>query len=200
MKSCPIIPPKFDVATLGFHRSKKKLPTPIGDNQLTTWWKDGEATITKKLKEKRDVLVREATNKFILEHLGASMGTLIESIGPDIINVERNSMFNGILTIELLAKSYGTLLGIAANYGIKTNEYKVQVVRKRYSPAKLTMDFAKRHEPEYLASLPDVTKAAFRELMQEKYGKFGLELHSDDESDACVVFDYWYEEIFLKGE
>jgi phosphoheptose isomerase len=32
--------------------------------------------------------------------------------------------------------------------------------------------------------------------MNKKYGQFGLELHTDDESDACVVFDYWYEDVF----
>jgi len=92
----------------------------------------------------------------------------------------------------------GTLVGIAGSKGIPINEYKVQTVRKRYEPAKLVREFANKHTSEYIASLPDVTKAAFRDLMQEKYGKYGLELHSDDEGDACVVFDYWYEEV-LKG-
>ncbi len=198
MKSCPIIPVKFCASRLGFMKSKKKLPTKEGGHEkVNTWWIKGEKSVSKALKKQRDIKVREAQNNFYLTNLSSSMAKIIEGINPDVINVEKNAMFNGILTIELLAKLMGTLIGIAARNNIPLNEYKVPVVRKKHKPAKLVQQFARNHSSDYIASLPDVTKAALRDKMQKKYGKYGLVMQTDDEGDACVVFDYWYEDVYL---
>lgn len=195
MKSCPIIPPKFCPSRLGFMKSKKSLPYSKGS--LNTYYYKGEKSITKKEKSKRDLLVREETNNFLLTELSKEMNFLIENIKPDLVNIEKNAMFRGTLTIELLARLHGTLVGIVSSKNIPFNEYRVQVVRKKHNPAKLVQDFVSNKSPEYIASLPDTTKAALRELMQAKYAKYGLDIHTDDESDAVCVFDYWYENVFL---
>jgi hypothetical protein len=136
MKSCPIFPPKYDVSAVGFMKSKKKLPSIRGNKELNTWARPGETHISETEKKHRDVMVRELEKHFILTHISQKVGDYIENIAPNVINVEKNSMFNGILTIELLAKLMGTLIGIAGDRGIPLNEYKVQTVRKRYNPAK----------------------------------------------------------------
>ena len=129
MKSCPIMPAKFDPSSLGFMKSKKKLPTKNGEEEINTWCYKGEKTVSKAEKKKRDIRVREEQNKFLLSQISRSIGEIIDTVQPDLINVEKNAMFNGILTIELLAKVMGTLIGIASSKGIPFNEYKVQTVR-----------------------------------------------------------------------
>lgn len=197
MRSCPIMPPKLDVRILGLMRTKKKLPTPSGNKLLSTWYQNGEHTVTEKEKKRRDVFVREKENNFKLANMSATMGNIINNIKPNVMSVEQNAMFNGVLTIALLAEVMGTLVGIAGNDGTPLNKYKVSTVREAHNVAKLVKEFAKKHTPEYLVSLPDITKAALRDKMQTKYGIYGLDLKTDDEGDAAVVFDYWYNNVYL---
>jgi hypothetical protein len=121
------------------------------------------------------------------------MGGMIDKINPDLILVEKNAAFNGILTTVLLAKVMGSLLGIAGFKGIPVKEYPVITVRKHHNVADLVKEFVRGKTAQELQALPDITKAALRDLMFKKYGKYGIIFQTDDESDACVVFDYWYE-------
>ena len=196
--STPILPKKIDITKeFGYCKSKKKLPVKEGSREeVNTYYIKGENFVSKAEKKRRDIKVRQAQNLFILTHMSKDIGDIVNGIKPDLILYEKNAIFNGILTIELLAKLAGTLVGIAGSMSIPVEEYKVQTVRKRHNPTKLVKDFVKGKDENYIASLPDVTKAALRELMNNKYSKYGLNMLSDDESDACVVFDYWYEEIY----
>lgn len=198
MLSTPIVPKKFDITKeFGFMKSKKKLPTKPGGNELVnTYCRRGEESVSKDEKKRRDVSVRQKQNLFILTQMSKDIGDIVDGVKPSVIAYEKNAIFNGILTIELLAKLSGTLVGIAGSHGIPIYEYPVQRVRKRHHPAQLVKEFVKGKDSIYIQSLDDVTKAALREKMQQKYGQYGLELKSDDEGDAAVVFDYWYEEVY----
>ena len=190
--SAPIIPKQFSPICLGYKASKKKLKTKSGE-LLNTYWKDGEVEITKVEKAKRDKEVRAKKDIYVLEYIGKQMGDMIDRIKPDLILVEKNAAFNGILTTVLLAKVMGSLLGIAGYKGIPVVEYPVSQVRAHHNVAKLVKEFVKGKTQEELQALPDITKAALRELMYNKYKDLGILFQTDDESDACVVFDYWYE-------
>lgn len=96
VRSCPIMPPRFDINSLGFMKTKKKLPTPSGNKLLSTWYQNGEHTVSEKEKKRRDVLVRERDNLFKLTNMSATMGNIIKIIGPDVMSVEQNAMFNGV--------------------------------------------------------------------------------------------------------
>ena len=189
IKSCPIIPKDFDAATLGYLSSKKKLPIKNG-TMVNTYAKPGETSISLETKKKRDTQVRAQKDIFILTTISKQMAGLVDAIQPDLILVEKNSIFNGILTSILLAKVMGTLLGLAGRLSIPVQEYPVGTVRKGHHVAKLVQEFAERHTLEQLKAIPDIAKRALGEVMSKKYG---LIFQTDDESDACVVFDYWYE-------
>lgn len=192
--SCPIIPEPFDVTKLGFLKSKKKIKTKNG-KEVNAWVKPNETVISEKEKKERDRLVRSQKDIFILENIGSQIGKLIKEIKPDLILVEKNAIFNGILTSVLLAKVMGTLLGIAGMFNIPVKEYAVNVVRQPYNIAQLTKQFVENKTLEELKTIPDVTKRALRQLMQSKYP--GIQFQTDDESDACVVFDYWFNYEYL---
>lgn len=197
MLSCPIIPNKFSPECLGYMKSKKKLPTPKSGELLNTYYKEGETTITKAEKQRRDREVRGAKDIYVLQQISKTMGELINSVKPDLVLVEKNvAGYNGMLTIVLLAKVMGTLVGICGMLGIELKEYPVNTVRKILNVAQLVNTFTKNRTPEELIKIPDITKRALREKMSELYGQFGVRFQTDDESDACVVFNYWFAEIF----
>lgn len=191
IKSCPIIPPKFTPSVLGYNNSKKKLPTKGGE-MLNTYWINGETVITKAEKERRDNQVRAQKDIYVLEHIGKTIGTMLQQIKPDLVIVEKNSAFNGILTTVLLAKVMGGLVNLAGLFGIPLKEYPVAKVRKHFNVSTLVKEFVTGKTDEELQKIPDITKRALREFLQKKYGHLGIQFQTDDESDACVVFDYWY--------
>lgn len=196
VKSCPIIPKPLSPTELGFRKSKKKLPTKTGE-MLNTYYKDGETIISKSEKRKRDVLYRTSNNSHVLKYISLNINELVDKINPDLIIVEKNKIFNGILTSVLLGEIMGILVGAAGSKNIQVIPFDVNVVRKPLNVTKVVQDFCKGKTEKELNALPDVTKRALRELMEKKYGKYGLKCSTDDESDACVVFDYWYNHKFL---
>ena len=195
VKSCPIIPKKFSPEQLGYKKSKKKLPTPKSGEFLNTYYKEGETTITKTEKMRRDREVRIQENLFILDYIGKQISVIVDTIKPDIIIVEKNEIFNGILTSVLLGKVMGVLIGIASSHSIPLKEYKVSKVRGIIDLTETVKKFVESVTEDELRKVPDITKRALRKLMESKYGQYGLECKTDDESDACVVFNYWLNEI-----
>lgn len=196
VKSCPIIPRKFSPEKLGYMRSKKRLPTAKSGEVLNTYYKQGEATISKSEKQKRDREVRIKGNLFTLEYIGKQISLIISEVKPDIILVEKNEIFNGVLTSVLLGKVMGVLIGVASSYSIPVNdEFKVSKVRSIIDLKKAVKSLVESLSEDEIKKVPDVTKRALRKLMEEKYGEYGLVCKTDDESDACVVFNYWLEVI-----
>lgn len=189
--SCPIIPRKFSPISLGYKPSKKKMPTPRTGESVNTYWKDGEKTISKSEKERRDREIRKAANLFVLDYIGREMGNLINHIKPDLILVERNAAFNGILTTVLLAKIFGNLTGIAGFLQIPLKEYTVAEVRSIHNIPQLIKNFVSIRTTDELKLIPDITKAALREEMYKIYRDKGIVFQTDDESDSCVVLHYW---------
>lgn len=199
IKSMPIIPPNYKPSELGYLNSKKKVYTShTKSEQVNSYVKQGEVTVGKTEKRRRDVEVRNAKNLFVLDYIGRSLSTVIKAVKPEIILVEKNEIFNGVLTSVLLGKVMGVLLGIAAENGIQVKEFKVTTVRSILDLVNITRDLTRDMDSSEVNKIPDVTKRALRVYMNNKYGEKGLECHTDDESDACVVFNYYYEKC-IKG-
>lgn len=198
VKSCPIIPPKFNPETIGYQKTKKKLADKNGVF-FNTYYRSGEHSISKTEKIKRDREVRLAANNYVMDYIGGQISKIADVIEPDLIIAEKNEIFNGILTSILLSKIFGILLGVSSSHRIPCDDFKVTVVRSIIPVVKVTREYANSVSEDELKRIPDITKRALRILMEKTYGRYGLSCSTDDESDACVVFHYWYEEIYKKG-
>ena len=189
IRSCPIIPPKFNVEGIGFLKSKKDIKN--GRCQCYVFAGENIAKITLKECRQRNVLVRQSKNRFILRYISEEINDILGIINPTLVLVERNECFNGVLTTKLLGEVMGTLYGVCGSQGIPIEEYPVNLVRKEYNCAKLCKELCIRKSEEELMKIPDITKRAIREMLEAKYGFYKLKFQTDDESDACLIFDYW---------
>lgn len=189
--SVPVMPPKFDPQTLGYKRSKAKIQTPKG-KPINAYIRPGETVLSEAEKKRRDREVRGAKDIFVLQSIGDEIKTRIWQIEPDLVLVEKNNIFNGQLTTVLLAKLMGVLVGVTGAMGIELKEYSVTSARSIFNMAKLTKEFAAGKTVDELQSIPDKAKRALREEMTRLYGQYGVRFLTDDESDACVIFHYWY--------
>lgn len=193
VKSCPIIPPAYSPEELGYKKSKKKLPTPKSGEFLNTYYRAGETVITKQEKKRRDAEVRAKKDIYVLDYIGKQISNIITTINPDIIVVEKNEIFNGVLTSVLLGKVMGVLLGISASNNIPVLDFKVKLVRSILPVNSIVKTYTETLTKEQVKEIPDMTKRALRVHMESIYGKYGLSCNTDDESDACVVWHYYFE-------
>ena len=190
--SCPVIPSKFDVTRVGYKRSKAKIKTRGGE-YINSYIKEGEKEITKQEKKRRDIEVRNNSNLHALSYISTQIEKIVTMIKPNVVLVEKNKIFNGVLTSVLLGKVMGVLVGITTSKGIPLKEYEVATVRKNINIVKCIEELVSELSQEEIDKIPDITKRALRKYMEKKYGKYGLKCSTDDESDACVVFDHWLE-------
>lgn len=193
--STPVIPQKFDVSSLGFFKTKKRYKNKEGKEYLA-YTKDGETYVAEALAKRRNVQVRHEANNFKMKNIGAQLDMIIKNIQPNIIVIERNKTFNSVLTSSLLAEVMGLVEGVASANNIPLYKFTVEEVRKSINTARLVKLFAMQRTPEELSSCKDVTKEAIQDYMMAEYAKYGFKPATLDESDACLIFHYWYNNIF----
>lgn len=193
--SAPVIPHKFDVSSLGYMKTKRKYKNKDG-KEYSAYTISGESTVSEALAKKRNVQVRHERNNFKIKNIGSQLDMIIKNIQPDIIAIEKNKTFNSVLTSALLAEVMGLVEGVAASNGIPLYKYTVEEVRKSINTAKLVKLFAMQKTPEELSNCKDVTKEAIQDYMIVEYGKYGFSPATLDESDACLIFHYWYNNVF----
>ena len=181
--STPIIPPKYQ--SPNYLKSKKYLTSNKGP--ILTWAKSGESKITAQEKKHRDVEVRNEKDLCVISYISREMDEIIGRVTPDLIIVEKNEIFNGILTSILLAKCMGSLQSIAGIRKIPIIEYRVNDVRAPYNVFKLILSMIDGKSADELKKIPDKAKRAIRMMLEEKYN---IGFQTDDESDACLLIDY----------
>lgn len=111
-KTLAIIPKKLTAKDLGYTTEKPKKIDSRG-NQFLGLLKPEEYTISKKEAERRISEYKQFVHRELLKNIGDQCGLYLEKINPDIIAIERNKSFNGILTTKLLAEIAGGIYFIA---------------------------------------------------------------------------------------
>lgn len=185
--SAPIIPSKFDVTSLGYLKTKRKMP-----GGFLSYVKNKDEKVSKTESKKRNVEVRHKQNNHKAKDIGTQLSYLIRETKPDLVLVERNKIFNSQLTSVLLGEVMGIVEGVCASHNIKLEKFTVEEMRKSINSAKLVKEFTNKKTEQELFSMEDVTKEAIKDYLIEIYGKYGFNPSTLDESDACLVFHYWF--------
>lgn len=193
MKTSPIVPKPFSAESLGYLKSKKQVSS--GKDTITSWVKPGEDQVSKVEKKRRDAQVRAAKDKHLIGYIGSTLGRMFELLQPTLVLVEKNEIFNGILTSVLLAKIMGSLQTICALKNIPFEEIRVRQIREAYDIKAISKEYLKYLEENDIKTFTDMTKEAIGHHLKKKYGQFNIAFLTNDESDAVAVFDYWYERI-----
>lgn len=191
MQTSPIVPKPFSAEALGYLKTKKKVSS--GKDMITAWVKPGEEKITKVEKKRRDSEVRSAKDQHLIREIGSTLGRLVDALQPTLILVEKNEIFNGILTSVLLAKIMGSLQAICAIKEIPFEEIRVRKIREAYDIKSMSGEYQKYMESNGIDTFTDMTKEAIGHHLKTKYKQFNISFLTNDESDAVAVFDYWYE-------
>jgi len=194
-----IRPKRYDPKELGFvNKSRKKIKTPNG-LEINAFLYEGETSISKSEKLKRDVLVRKEKRLCQIESINKQLNKLLEEFSPDLILVEQNMSFRSQTSTKRLGEVAGSLHFYANSKDIPIKEFNLNTLRGSIDLRNIRREFVKRKTVEELKKLKDVTKASIRDylLSLNRYKTLdkGINL---DESDSLLVFDYWYRKEILK--
>lgn len=125
VKTIPLYPKRIDGTTLGYTTKK---PKKIGDGYLA-FLKPGEHHISQAEAKRRASTYKVLEHRHLLLDIYSQIGNLLQKVRFDVLIIERNSSFNGILTTKLLAEIAGGLFALAAIFRTQFYDLNESTVR-----------------------------------------------------------------------
>jgi hypothetical protein len=198
VKTLPVIPERPSAKELGYTTQQPK-HIEYNGNRFTGLLKPGEASIPKNRARKRIAEFKSFSHRSLLTNIGEQCGYFLDKVNPDVIAIERNMPFNGVLTTKLLAEIAGGLYFYAGAKDIPIYDFDVHVIR-----AKIRNDikeFSRYKSDDYKMSVD--TKWEIYCRLRSYYEKnhpdlINFENMTLDESDSLAVFYYLYTEALFK--
>lgn len=195
----PIKPERADGLLFGFTTRNKKPITLRSGEVIKTYLKEGEVLISKAEAKVRNALVKNDAHTYLLKDIAWKIGSLIKNVKPDVIVIERNESFRGVLTTKLLAEIAGGVYCLAGIMEKPMYSYNVTTVRALMNKLVRQNTFY-NDAGEVIAD----TKMIFKEKNKVILEQLGLTVKgfdeaSLDESDslACLLYYFFHE---IKGE
>jgi hypothetical protein len=147
--------------------------------------------ISKTEKERRDSLVRKASEETRLHTTSKEISRYFKEFQPSVILMEANMSFRSMEVTRKLAEVAGALQALAAANDIPIHKINVHTARARYDIYGAMEKLARTLTPEQKKRV-DMTKETVKFILFNKYIGYGLNTHmTTDESDALLLLDYW---------
>lgn len=108
VKTLAIIPESVSALDLGY-TTKEPKKIHYNGNTFKGLLKPGETFTSKSTAKKRLAEFKNYSHRQLLKDIGKQCGFFLEKVKPDILAIEKNKSFNGILTTKLLAEIAGGL-------------------------------------------------------------------------------------------
>lgn len=130
IRTLAVIPEKPSGKELGFTTKDTKKIHSNG-NIFQGFLYPDETTISQKEAKLRIALLKNHSHRSLLKNIGKQLGYYIEKVKPDVIAIEKNASFNGILTTKLLAEIAGGIYFIAGARNIPMYDYSEATIRAK---------------------------------------------------------------------
>lgn len=200
-KTLPIVPKRPTGLDFGYTTKKPKKITTKG-NTYNAFLKPDEILISKTEAEKRNKDFKVLEHNYLLRNIGAQCGKYLSKIKPDIVAIERNKSFNGILTTKLLAEIAGGIYFYCGANDMSLYDWDEATVR-----AKIRRDintFERTIDGSEGSEVVLDTKweifCRLRAYFSKNFpGVFDFSKMTLDESDSLAVFYYLFTTV-IKGD
>ena len=198
VRTLAVIPDKPNGYDAGYTTQNPKVIEHNGI-RFRSYLKPGEISISKTEGEKRVAEFKNMKHRLLLKNIGKQCGQLMNMVKPDVIALEKNKSFNGILTTKLLAEIAGGIYFYAGMRDIPLYDVDESVVRS----------FIRKTIPDYSLYGDDADKIAIdvkweihcrlKKFFESEYpGLLDFKNMTMDESDALAVFYYLLKSEKLK--
>jgi hypothetical protein len=191
-KTLAVIPEKINARDLGF---RTKGVTEKGLFKL------GELKTSKKEQVNRLRVFKNTRHNLLLTNIGKQIGRFLLEIKPNIIAIERNKSFKGILTTKLLAEIAGGLYFWAGAFQIPIYDWDESEIRAKIRKDIPHIDLAHPVTGQTALDTKWEIQCRLRVFFEKHYpGMFDFSNMTLDESDSLAVFYYLYTTIISNKE
>lgn len=189
----PIIPKRADGKLFGFTTKNKKKVELRGGQTINTFLKEGEVTISKKEAARRNRMVKEEAHTYLLKDIGKQLGYILFELQPDVIVLERNEAFGGILTTKLLGEIAGGIYFWAGFFDVELASYNARTMRSLLNKHVRGAD-VRNGDGELIVDTKMIVKRKLEKFYEDNLGVKveGWDNATLDESDALMAFTYYY--------
>lgn len=130
IQTLAIIPQRPSAKDLGYTTKEPKKVYSNG-REFLGLLKEKEYVISQKEAKKRIAEYKNFSHRYLLNNIGKQLGYYIEKVKPDVIAIEKNASFNGVLTTKLLAEIAGGIYFFAGARGIIMYDYSEATIRAK---------------------------------------------------------------------
>lgn len=188
----PVIPNRPNGKDFGFTTKNPKAITMRDGKRMRVYLKKGEVIISKREANERASMIKNESHTMLLKDIGRMLGSILFSVSPDVIIIERNETFGGILTTKLLAEIAGGIYFWSGFYDIDMYSYNVGRMRSALNRCVRGVDL-KTDDGKLIVDTKMVVKKKLEKLIEdEKWNVHGWENATLDESDSFLAFVYYY--------
>lgn len=194
-RTMPIIPKRPTGKDVGYTTAQPKKIAYRG-NEFKGFLKPGEFSISKSEAERRRAGFKVKEHNHLLRNIGKQCGHLLKNINPDVVCIERNSSFNGILTTKLLAEIAGGLYFYCGANDIPLFDYNEATVRALIRRTVTEFSYENESGEKALDTKWEIfcrLREYFKNVPGLDFSKMTL-----DESDSLAILFYYYETEVVK--
>lgn len=188
LKTLPIIPKEPNAYELGYTTKEPKKLDYHG-NTFLGLLKSGELEISKKEAERRVAEYKNYRHRELLKNIGEQLGFYIDSVRPNIIAIEKNKAFNGVLTTKLLAEIAGGLYFICGAKKIPLHDFDEKTIRAKIRRDIKEFNLYKQGTEQMAIDTKWEIHCRLRSFFEKKYPNIvDFSNMTMDESDSLAVF------------
>ena len=158
-----------------------------------------ETQISKREADRRKAEFKILKHRHLLQNIGKQVGTYMEKIKPDILAIERNSSFNGVLTTKLLAEIAGGLYFYTGAKNIEFYDFNESTVRAFIRKQIPNVDRTAGMSEKIALDTKWEIYCRLKQYFEHQHpGMLDFEGMTLDESDSLAIFYYLYQTVILK--
>lgn len=189
-RTLPIIPKRLDPRDYGFTTKEPKKIANQG-KEFKGYLKEGEFSISHQEAKKRTAYLKAQKHNFLLRDIGKQCGQFLNKLRPEVVVIERNASFNGVLTTKLLAEIAGGIYFYCGAQGNQLFDYPESTVRARIR--KDIKEFTYMTDGKQAIDTKYEIFCRLRAYFETNHpGIFDFNKMTMDESDSLAVFYYYY--------
>lgn len=187
-KTLAIIPERPSAKDLGYTTMQPKSIASNG-KEFQALLKAGERRISQELAKKRLAEFKNFSHLYLLKNIGKQCGYYLDKVKPDVIAIEKNKSFNGILTTKLLAEIAGGIYFFAGARDIPMFDYDEATIRAKIRKDITEFNRYKDGTDEIALDTKWEIYCRLRSFFEQNYpGMMDFSNITMDESDSLAVF------------
>lgn len=187
-RTLAVIPEKPSGKEMGFTTAAPKMMYSNG-RETKAFIYPNETAISQEEAKRRTANFKSFSHLSLLKNIGKQLGYYLDKVKPDVIAIEKNASFNGILTTKLLAEIAGGIYFFAGARNIPMYDYSEATIRAKIRKDITDFNRYKEGTDEMALDTKWEIYCRLRSYFEKHYpGMIDFKNITMDESDSLAVF------------